>query len=454
VNPEDRKKWVTLIEQEGVVRDFEAQFRRYDGTIIWVKDTARAVKDADGQVLCYEGSLEDITERKQAEGELWNYQEHLEELVEERTAELQESEKRYRTLFDGVPVGLYRTTPAGDALDFNQAVIDMMGYPSRDDALGVVTNDMYVDINDRVQWQKLMEQENVVRDFEYRAYRRDGAIIWVEDTARVVKDDDGNVMYYEGSLEDITERKLAQEELHQAKEAAEEANQAKSTFLANMSHELRTPLNAIVGFTRLVRRRSEDLLPQKQLDNLDKVLISADNLLGLINDVLDLSKIEAGRVEVQSTTFDPERLIDDCLRTVQPLVQPEKLVLVKDIESGMLVMATDEDKVRQILLNLLSNAIKFTKAGTVTVSSQRQDDSFILRVTDSGIGIPEEALDRIFEEFQQVDTSTTREYGGTGLGLSISLHLAHLLGGDISVESTVGVGSTFTVTLPIHYKDA
>jgi len=219
VGPEDRVRWQASMEREGIVRDFEVQHRRYDGTLIWVKDTARAVRDEEGQVVYYEGSLEDITQRVRAEAELRAYQEHLEELVEERTAELRESEERYRTLFDGVPVGLYRTTPDGEVLDANLAAAQMLGYPSRAEVLRVGnTADVYVDPEERLRWQALMEREGVVRDFEERVCRYDGTVIWLNDTARAVKDDQGRVLYYEGSLEDISERKEFEEEIRRQKD--------------------------------------------------------------------------------------------------------------------------------------------------------------------------------------------------------------------------------------------
>jgi len=241
-------------------------------------------------------------------------------------------------------------------------------------------------------------------------------------------------------------------ELQEANRQLQDASRHKSEFLANMSHELRTPLNAIIGFTRLVMRRTKDVVPAKQYENLEKILVSSDHLLRLINDILDLSKIEAGRMEVSPVPVDLNQVVDSCLRTVEPLLKSEWLRLVKTIPDDVPVLFTDQEKLKQILINLLSNAVKFTEEGSITVSAHHEGNAVSVAVSDTGIGIPSEALELIFEEFRQVDSSSTRKYGGTGLGLSISRHFARLLGGDVTVESTVGVGSTFTVTLPVRYS--
>jgi signal transduction histidine kinase len=248
----------------------------------------------------------------------------------------------------------------------------------------------------------------------------------------------------------VTERTHDLEEVNRQ---LQEASQHKSQFLANMSHELRTPLNAIIGFTRIVARKGQDVLPKRQLDNLGKILKSAEHLLGLINDILDLSKIEAGRIDIHTQTFEIHELVTLCLRTIEPVLRSDSVNLVNSVPSDLPEVHTDLNKLKQILINLLSNAAKFTEAGRIIITAETDDANLRIAVTDSGVGIPRDRLEAIFEEFQQADASTVKEYGGTGLGLAISQRLARLLGGVIEVESKEGVGSTFSVRIPMRLQN-
>jgi signal transduction histidine kinase len=235
------------------------------------------------------------------------------------------------------------------------------------------------------------------------------------------------------------------QQLRQLNQQLQLASRHKSEFLANMSHELRTPMNAIIGFTKLVMRRSKEQLPQKQYDNLQKSLSSAEHLLTLINQILDLSKVEAGRLEVHPARFRLEAMIEECVRTVEPMIKAEYVELSSNVAGDLPELYSDRDKLKQIVLNLLSNAIKFTERGQIRLEAKSEKQWIAIDVADTGPGIPRDKFDFIFEEFRQIDGGATRQRGGTGLGLSISRHLARLLGGDISVDSIVGEGSTFTI---------
>ena len=251
---------------------------------------------------------------------------------------------------------------------------------------------------------------------------------------------------YAGLEQKVAERT---QELVTLNRELDQANRLKSQFLANVSHELRTPMNAIIGFTRLVMRKTEGQIPTLQHANLQKVIISAEHLLNLINGLLDLSKIEAGRMEVSAAKFDVGEVIRASLAAIEPVIKPDRVRVVADVEPTLPLVTTDRDKLKQILLNLLSNAAKFTDEGAIRVSARQIGSTLVLAVSDTGIGMPKEALGYIFEEFRQVDMSSTRRHGGTGLGLSIVRKLAHLLGGEVTVQSELGKGSTFTITLPL-----
>jgi signal transduction histidine kinase len=256
---------------------------------------------------------------------------------------------------------------------------------------------------------------------------------------------------------DVTERKRAQEALRRAKDEAENATQTKSSFLASMSHELRTPMNAIIGFTRLVRRRSKDTLPDKQYENLGKILVSAEHLLKLINEILDLSKIEAGKIEFHLEDIEVAPLMRNLAETAQPLADANANKLIVRCPDDLGWIHADVTRVRQIVLNLLSNACKFTENGEVSlaVAKNGADDDFVeFAVSDTGIGMTPGQLDKLFQEFVQADSSTAKKFGGTGLGLAISQKLCRAMGGDISVTSTPGTGTTFVARLPVNYQDA
>ncbi|HEV2129833.1 MAG TPA: response regulator [Longimicrobiaceae bacterium] len=240
-------------------------------------------------------------------------------------------------------------------------------------------------------------------------------------------------------------------------QAAEAANQAKSQFLANMSHELRTPLNAIIGYSEMLIEEAEELGQAELVPDLEQIRAAGKHLLGLINDVLDLSKVEAGKMELYLERFEVAPLIHEVASTVRPLIEKRGNMLT--LRLGALgQMRADSTKVRQILLNLLSNAGKFTEQGTITLSAEREKDAqggewILFQVSDTGIGMTPEQLTQLFTPFTQADASTTRRYGGTGLGLTISKHFAEMMGGTITVESEPGMGTTFTVHLPAAVAD-
>jgi signal transduction histidine kinase/HAMP domain-containing protein len=242
------------------------------------------------------------------------------------------------------------------------------------------------------------------------------------------------------------------QEIQEKNEQLEAANRHKSQFLANVSHELRTPLNSIIGFTRIVLRRVGTQIPDLQKDNLQKVLVSSEHLLSLINELLDLAKIESGRMEVYAETFQLNDVVRMATSTVEPMLKDGRVRLVTEIAPDIPPLKTDRDKLKQAVLNLLSNAAKFTERGEIKVAAWQENGNVKLTVSDTGIGMKKEALDYIFEEFRQADMSSTRKYGGTGLGLAIVRRFINLMGGEISVESEVGKGSKFTITLPIALK--
>ncbi|MCA9667766.1 MAG: response regulator [Myxococcales bacterium] len=295
---------------------------------------------------------------------------------------------------------------------------------------------------------------------------RDGRLVHLESTVSAVANDDGVVTHHVGVKRDITKRleeraqlRRANKALAQARDAALAASRAKSEFLANMSHELRTPLNAILGYSEMLLEDAEDRADEASANDLLRIKNAGEHLLSLINDVLDISKIEAGHMDLCIERFDLSQFIDGVLATVQPLVAERGNALSVERpriegEGRALIVSADEMKLKQALLNLLSNANKFTEKGDITLElrlDEREGRQWLhASVKDTGIGISSDQVARLFQPFVQADASTTRRFGGTGLGLAISKRFCEMMGGTITVESEVGAGSTFTLTVPRH----
>jgi PAS domain S-box-containing protein len=397
------------------------------------------VRDAQGEVIAGMAIIQDITERKQTEERL----RHVEDIYRQAIAAA-----------GGVP---YQKDEATSVYTFmGEGIQELIGYSAQE-----ITPDLWAKIclenilrESRVSFSTQEEIDRIwarVSDIWTADYRilAHGQERWLADTAVRMRDEHGNPIASIGLLQDITGRKLAEGELRQAKEAAEAASHAKAEFLANMSHEIRTPLNAIIGMTGVLL---DTPLTAEQYDFTEMIRNSGSTLLSLVNDILDFSKIESGKMDVETIPFDLVSCVEETLDLFAAQANQKGLDLVFDAAPHTPnTIISDPSRLRQILTNLIANAIKFTAQGevVVTMDSQPQEGYHLIHfaVRDTGIGISEEGIMRLFQAFSQVDASTTRRYGGTGLGLAISRRLSHLLGGELWVESEQGVGSTFHLTI-------
>ncbi len=404
----------------------------------------------------------DITERRRLNQELDSYRQHLEELVAERTQQLQETNRileqrsaEIADLYNNAPCGYHSLDAQGFFVAVNDTELTLLGY-SREEVIGRLRFDQLLAPHSLSVFQSnfpRFKQVGYVHDLEFDLIRKNGTLLPIVVSATATKDTEGNFLFSRSIVFDNSERKIREHEiaalnfeLERRANEAEAASQAKSLFLANMSHEIRTPLNAIIGLTHLLQRNTTESQPQ---DRIGKISGAAQHLLSVINDILDLSKIEAGKFSLEPTEFKLDRVLDEIAAQVGDKAETKGLELVHDIAPVLAqTLHGDPLRLRQILLNFVSNAIKFTEQGSVVIRArviEESGDDLRVRfeVRDTGIGIAPEVQARVFEAFEQADSSTTRRYGGTGLGLTINRRLARMMGGQVGVESQLGVGSTF-----------
>jgi PAS domain S-box-containing protein len=350
------------------------------------------------------------------------------------------------------------TDSAGIVTSWNAAAERLFGWTAAEvlgQRLGRLTPpdrpDELEALGDRLRARQPIERFETVR------LHKSGRRIDVAVSVSPILDERGEAVGASRIIHDITKQKRAEEELLAAKEAAEQANRSKSRFLANVSHELRTPLNAIIGYSEMLAEDAKEQGHERYLPDLQKIRDAGRSLLALIADVLDLSKIEAGRMPLHLETFDVPKMVHDVTDTLAPLVARNRNALEVDCPEALGTMHADVTKVRQCLFNLLGNAAKFTENGTIRLVVSREQspsrDWFLFRVSDTGIGMSQQQIERLFEAFAQAEATTARRFGGTGLGLTISRQLARMMGGDVTVSSELGEGSTFTVVLPAQVTE-
>jgi PAS domain S-box-containing protein len=445
------------IGDPGRIYGREVRFRHHDGSWRILEAVGKFVTNRDGFTGVIVNSR-DITKRK---------------LVEEA---LKESEEKYRTVLESIEEAYFETDVRGNFTFFNDALSKILGY-TKDELVGV--NYLKYTLPESAKriyevFNKMYRTGNPVKKVDYEVIRKDGKRGFHELSAFLLRDKVGQPIGFRGVEHDITDRKLAEEallkaqedlerkvadrtaELRIAKEAADAASRAKSDFLASMSHELRTPLNAVIGFSEVLQDRYFGELNEKQADYVNDILESGKHLLSLISDILDLSKIEAGKLELQLSVVNVKEVLENSLRMVRENCLKHgidlRMHIAQDLDS--LEITADERKLKQVMFNLLSNAAKFTAdGGAITLAAEQKEELIVISVEDTGIGIALEDQEKIFQEFYQVKGSIVDKTPGTGLGLAVSRRIVEMHGGEIWVESEgEGKGSKFSFTLPLIAK--
>jgi PAS domain S-box-containing protein len=435
LHPDDRPAsfdlFRSLVESQGNHCRCDRRFLTIDGGYCWIEIYGRSIINSEGKIIGVSGTLNNITEQTSAEEALGK------------------SEAKNRALLDAIPDLIFRFSIDGTILDF-KASKDIDLDANSNEFLGKnIRAVLPIDIAQKtllgieatiateepqaIEYQLLVSGK--MRDYE----------------ARIVASGDEEVI---SIVRDITDRKQIESALRESKESAEAGSRAKSEFLATMSHELRTPLNAILGLSHLLQQEIFGGVNLKQKEYIDCIHSSGEHLLALINDILDLSKVEAGREELTHLPLDVREMSEACLTLIRDRAVAKGLQLIYQIDPQISSCTGDERRIKQMLLNLLSNAVKFTSVGTVSLRVQKVASGIAFTVTDTGIGIDESQIKFLFQPFQQLDSRLNRQYEGTGLGLALTRKLAQLHGGDVTVQSTLGKGSQFTLFLPSEMTDS
>lgn len=430
---EYRELWQTILSG----KNWQGTFynRRKDGSLYWEEAVISPVKDKNGNIRNFFAVKEDITERKKMEEQL---------LL---------NEKRLRLSQEYAHIGTWDWDILEGTISWSETASTLLGLPEErkemkvDEAIALIHPDDRHLVEGKI---KESLEENRGFHVEHRYLRPDGSLRWLQEDGNITMDDKNSPLHMLGIVQDITDRKQQEAELILSREEAHRANMAKSEFLSSMSHELRTPMNAIMGFGQLLEMDA-DITPD-QRDYVKEIRKAADHLLDLINDILDLSRIETGRIEISPETIAYDELLKECFTLLNPLAEKKSLSLIPEYQPGIYLTA-DRLRLKQVLINLLTNAIKYNKPeGYVKVRCSAGKDKARISVEDNGKGIPADRMDQLFEPFNRLGKEML-DIEGTGIGLTISKKLVELMDGSIGAESEEGIGSTFWIDLPMSPRE-
>jgi PAS domain S-box-containing protein len=432
LHPDDRDRAAAVDARStatGEAFRLDYRFLRKDGAVVWVRNECVPLRDATGSIVAWQGVMMDITDRVEA-GE-----------VRGRLAALVESAED----------AIFGSTLDGTITSWNRGAEKLYGYRAEEilgQSYAVLLPD---DLDEPLREDRVatVQAGAAIEPFETVRRRRDGSTVEVAISLSPVRDREGAVIGLSSITRDVTERKRTEAALASALADAKAANSAKSYFLAMMSHELRTPLQAVLGYAEFLLTEPHATLTVEQRADLGYIQQGGQRMLTLINQLLDLSKIEAGRLELDQQMVELSAVVEQVRQDVAPQAMQKGLALRIDLPDEMPAVLGDRERLRQVVLNLVGNAVKFTEEGMVSVTVRSTPRAVAIEVRDTGCGIAPEALPHIFEAFRQVDSRLSRQHGGAGLGLAIAQKLAELMGGQITVESILGAGSTFALWLPI-----
>lgn len=422
--------------KKGIINNFtiEKRYIQKNGNIVWVNINVSPTWEFSETPNFAISIILDISERKHAE------------------IKVQNSEKKYKNLVENLNIGYFISSAEGKFIFVNDAVVKIAGFDSVEDFLQLPAQKLYADAGDRECIIQSLQQTGTVKNKVVRSVKKDGSTYWISLNMVMLRDSKNKPDQLIGFIEDVSEKIKTENEILKAKEKAEESDRLKSSFLANMSHEIRTPMNAIMGFSELLE---DDDLPAEKRQSFIKTIRSRSlDLLNIINDILDISKIESGGLKLYPVNGFIHIMLEELLayyntKNNDLFNKPIQFIVVNNLSIEQNMVYCDFARLKQILNNLIENAFKFTKSGTIEIGCNKDNDTLIFYVKDTGIGIPKEKQTIIFDRFRQADELLeSRKFGGSGLGLSISKGLIELMNGTIWLESEKNMGSVFYFKIP------